>query len=762
MFVLGSFKFIFIMAKTYFSFTFIFSFTLLNAQMGGLIRGKVVDALTREPVIAATLIIEGSTGGHLQTDTSGAFFCPVTSGQSVLIKVHALGYTPWHGTLNDPSRESIIWLSPVDQELEGVVISATMKEVSKDASPIPVELYTPRFLQRSATSGVFDALSAVNGVRPQITCGVCNTGSIQINGMPGPYTMVTMDGMPVVSGLSTVYGLSGIPNGLVERIEVIKGPAGTIFGSEAVAGVINVVTKNASRAPVFYADVFGSSYGESNIETGMSAKLKRVHTLLGIHHYRFQQRHDINQDQFTDMALQHRLSVFNKWQWQRKYQRIAMLAARYVAENRWGGEMNWAEKWRGSDQVYGESILTHRVEVLGKYQLPVKSRRVTADISWNLHDQDAAYGASRYIGKQQVAFSQLTSDVPLGKSHDALVGLAVRYTRYDDNTPATASSNGNHNLPDNTWLPGIFFQDEVQWNARHTTLLGLRYDYQSAHGSIFTPRISWKWTQEAQQVLRVTAGSGYRVANIFTEEHAALSGAREVVIARALHPERSWNVNVNYSRKFFPPRAGVLGMDGSLFYTYFTNQIVPDYLSDASKIIFDNLNGYAISAGAALNADYSGKNGLKINTGVTLLRAYRKEEAVRQPQLFAPALSGTWSISAPVSRLHCRLDYTGTWNSPMHLPVVPDDYRPEQSPWYSLHHIQVTYTLTHDVEIYAGVKNLLGFYPREDVILRAFDPFDRSIAINNPGGYQFDPSYSYAPVQRQRLLLGVRWTFHEH
>jgi outer membrane receptor for ferrienterochelin and colicins len=104
------------------------------------------------------------------------------------------------------------------------------------------------------------------------------------------------------------------------------------------------------------------------------------------------------------------------------------------------------------------------------------------------------------------------------------------------------------------------------------------------------------------------------------------------------------------------------------------------------------------------------------------------------------------------------LDYTGNLNSPMRLPILPNDPRSEYSPWFSIHNLQLTKPFNNGLEMYIGVKNLLGFYPREEVILRAFDPFDKQIEVNNPHGLTFDPNYNYAPMQRQRLLVGMRWT----
>ena len=728
------------------------------AQMQGHFSSKVLDAVTREPVIGATVTVDGLPGG-VYTDTIGHFQLPEQYLQvRAAVTVRCIGFNTWMGAIADPTKAQIILLVPADNQLEAVTISATMKEVSKDASPIPVEIYTPKFFLKNTTSTIFEALTAVNGVRPQLNCNVCNTGDIQINGMKGPYTMVTIDGMPIVSGLSTVYGLSGIPNGLVERIEVVKGPASTLYGSEAVGGMINIITKDALTAPRFYADVFGTSIGEINADVAAKAHFGRAHTLLGINYFNFQNRLDINGDNFTDITLQDRVSVFNKWNFERKDQRIASLAARYVQENRWGGELQWEPRWRGTDSIYGESIYTNRFELLGKYQLPTAKRRVMLDASWNLHDQDSYYGTTPYFAQQQVAFGQLTTDLPLGRRHDAVLGAALRYTKYDDNTPATAKPHGVGNQPSNVWLPGVFAQDEICFNPRQHLLLGLRYDYNTVHGSILTPRVSWKWTQNPQRILRLTAGSGYRVANIFTEDHAALTGAREVVIEENLLPERSWNGNLNYVCKFFPKNSGFIGLDASLFYTYFSNQIVPDYATDPNKIIYNNLDGHAVSSGVSLNLDFNFLNGLKIIAGATAMDVYQVENGERLPQLFAPPFSGTWTVTYPVTKWGLTLDYTGNLNSPMHLPVLPNDPRPAQSPWFSIHNVQMTKTLKHGIELYAGVKNLLGFFPREEVILRAFDPFDKQINVNNPNGFTFDPTYNYAPMQRQRVLLGMRWT----
>ncbi len=637
--------------------------------------------------------------------------------------------------------------------LEELVITGTMKEVTKMNSPIPVEVYAPSFFLKNPTPNIFEALSMVNGVQPQINCNVCNTGDIHINGLEGPYTMILIDGMPIVSSLATVYGLAGIPNSLIKRIEVVKGPASILYGSEAVGGVINIITKEPRGAPSLKVDVYGTTLGEYNADLSSSFKIKKSVSLLGINYFNFWQKWDVNNDNFTDATLQHRASVFNKWNFHRPSGKNLSLAVRYVYENRWGGELQWTPDYRGSNVFYGESIYTNRVEFIGNYQLKSKEN-LQIDYSYNYHLQDSYYGTTKYLATQSIAFTQFRWSKQLGK-HDWLTGLPLRYTLYDDNTTGTSALDGTNN-PSITLLPGIFVQDEIKLTNRFSVLAGGRYDYHSVHGSIFTPRLSLKLAPNTNNTLRLTGGSGYRVVNLFTEEHAALTGARQVIVKNNLDPEKSWNVNFNYAKNIVT-RKGYVNIDASLFYTYFTNKIIGDFTTDPEKIYYDNLTGHAVSRGLTLNGDMSFSNNLKLITGVTLMEVFREDNnGKKTPQLHAPGFSGTFTFSyAFPSRI--AFDLTGKITGPMHLPVVPNDFRPDMSPWFSLINLQVTKSINSGLEIYAGVKNLLNFLPN-DPLLRPFDPFDKNILVDNPNGYSFDTSYNYAPMQGIRGMIGIRWT----
>ncbi|WP_294247244.1 TonB-dependent siderophore receptor [uncultured Chryseobacterium sp.] len=644
------------------------------------------------------------------------------------------------------------------KDIDDVVITGTLKPVSRSKSPVAVEIYSQKFFQKNPTPNIFESIAMVNGVKPQLNCSVCNTGDIHINGLEGPYTMILIDGMPMVSSLSTVYGLSGIPNSLVDRIEVVKGPASSIYGSEAMGGVINIITKNALTAPKFSIDLMTTTWNENNVDLSTKFSLgKKAASLLSLNYFNATQRFDENHDNFTDGALQNRISVFNKWNFQRKENRQAGFALRYLYEDRFGGEMQWNKSYRGSDQVYGESIYTNRVEAFGIYQWPLKENIIT-QLSYNFHDQNSFYGNHPFLATQKVAFAQTYWDKKLG-NHDLIAGVTFKRTFYDDNTPGTLSADGFTNEPMRSPILGAFIQDQWDIDKKNTLLLGYRFDYDRIHHAVHSPRFAWKFSPNPYHTLRFNFGTGFRVVNLFTEDHAALTGSREVVIQSDLKPERSVNGNLNYIWKI-PAGDRLINLDASAFYTYFSNKIVGDFDTDPGKIIYDNLNGYGISKVASLNVDYSFGFPLSMNLGVTYLDVYQKfdDEREKSQQLHAPRWSGTYNLTYRFPN-DLAVDFTGQFYGPMRLPVLPNDYRPEYSPWYSLANIKVSKSFSSGFEVYCGIKNLFNFTPK-DPLMRPFDPFDRTVndPVTNPNGYTFDTTYGYAPMQKIRGFLGVKYT----
>jgi outer membrane receptor for ferrienterochelin and colicins len=730
----------------------------VNISMGQFeLKGQVFGKANSEKLAFATIKIKGSTVGTTTNDLGEFSFKNLEKGKLTLVTSYIGMMEKQTEVIMDKNTFVRIELNDDPSQLQEVVVTGNLKEMSKAESAIPIDIITPAFFAKNPTPNIFEALQSVNGVRPQVNCNVCNTGDIHINGLEGPYTMILIDGMPIVSSLGSVYGLFGIPNGLIERIEVVKGPASTLYGSEAVGGLINIITKVPLKSPKLSLETNSTSWGEWNTDLGMKYKLGKINALLGVNYFNFGQKIDKNQDGFTDLSLQNRISVFNKFQG-----KSGSVAFRYFYENRWGGQTNWTPKYRGTNQVYGESIYTKRVEVIGAQNI---SNTLSINYSYNSHQQDSFYGNVPLLGIQHIGFLLAKYQKTFG-TNDLLIGLPLKYNFYDDNTTATLSE--NQNKPQKLWIPGVFAQHERKIGENFKTLEGLRLDYNQNHGLIFTPRLALKWNDKLN-ILRLNVGKGYRIVNVFAEEHAAMTGAREVEISENLKPEQSWNVNLNFNKKILLKEA-FLGIDASAFYTYFSNKIIPDY-DTPDKIIYKNLDGFLISKGMNINLDLNLTNGLKILGGVTFLDVKKNENGLKTVPYFTENFSANYTISYEITKPKIMIDYSANIVGPMRLPLLNEyDPRPGKSPLTNIQNVQLTKEFNGNFKIYGGVKNLLNFVPYRNLpflISRANDPFDKKVIFNengvaqrtaeNPFGLTFDPTYVYTSLQSRRLFLGVKY-----
>ena len=731
-------------------FNFIIIILVIKLTFAQTIYGVIKDSDSN--LLFGATIYNSSNSKIGITNEMGVFSVESVKGENKLF-ISYVGYTSKIITL-ESTGDSINMGSIVleNDSLDEIVISGTLRQVSKLKSAVPIELYTANFFKATPKASFFEAIEGINGVRPQLNCNICNTGDIHINGQEGANTMVLIDGLPLVSGLSTVYGLSGIPQSLIKQVEVIKGPASTLYGSEAIGGVINLITKSPETVHPFNLDTFISSWGELNIDLGAKYTLKNSQGLIGINYFNYSNPIDANEDGFTDLTLQHRISIFNKISTKKN-----SVAFRYFYEDRWGGEMNWNSDFRGGDEVYGESIYTSRIEIFGRYD---HSENLFLQYSLNNHDQNSVYGTTSYNAIQTIGFVQGVFSKKV-KNHDVLLGATYRHTIYDDNTPATVER-------DKTALPGLFAQDQWTLSESKTLLSGIRYDKNSIYGDIWTPRLNFKWaSKDESSILRLGFGTGYRVVNVFTEDHAALTGAREVVFTEAILPEKSWNTTINWNKKLYTKYGAILDLDFSVFKTAFSNRILPDYETNPNQIIYGNLDGMAITQGATVTINGMFANGLKINMGATFIDSKIINNNQTEYPFLTEKFSGNYQLNYTLYNPKITIDISGTVIGPMKLPLLGElDTRAPYSPIINIVNLQATYAIK-TIEVYAGIKNILDFKPASNSIARAFDPFDSGVEFgangqviatpNNPNALSFDPSYVYYSNQGINGFLGIRY-----
>ena len=177
----------------------------------------------------------------------------------------------------------------------------------------------------------------------------------------------------------------------------------------------------------------------------------------------------------------------------------------------------------------------------GTYQFPFQEN-IRIDASYIYHHQDSYYGVTKYEAWQEVYFANFIWDKKIGLNHDFLMGYTHRYESYIDNTLA--------NVNEQKFIPALFFQDEIKLRHNLSLLAGLRTDHHKDHGLIYSPRLNLKWHPETYTTVRLNGGTGFRTVNLFTEDHAALTGARDVYIIEELKPEESYNLNLNINYIF--------------------------------------------------------------------------------------------------------------------------------------------------------------------------------------------------------------------
>jgi outer membrane receptor for ferrienterochelin and colicins len=694
------------------------------------------------PLPGATVTGTGATEAQtVRTDSLGRFRLPLPTAGRVTLLVRAIGHAPRTRVIAEvtPGDSVVVELVPSASVLNTVVTTATMQERYVSDSPVKVELVTPAFLQRNVSGNVMDNVSFLPGLTQQVDCGVCFTNNIRINGMEGPYTAVLIDGTPMMSALASVYGLNSIDPSLIEQIEIIRGPNSTLYGSEAMGGVINIVTKDPRLAPRWSMNAFGTSDGEANLALAAAPRLGAMRGLLSVnaaHNGRFVDR---NGDGFSDLPLVSRLSVMNKWVTGTPANRPFEVMARLYGEDRFGGTAAWSRADRGSATVYGESIRTARGEVLATIRPGAPAHAVRIDLSANWHHQNSMYGATPYVATQQVGFGQLVWSPQVGR-HALTTGAALRQQWYRDSTQAQQTR-------DARFIPGLFAQDEVALGSRVTLLTGMRLDHHRDHGVIPSPRLALKWTPDAHTTLRLNGATGFRVVSLFTEDHAALTGARDVRIAEALQPERSATVTLSASRVV--DIGGVedaMTIDVDLFHTRFSNRIVGDYDVDPDLIVYRNLRGSAVTRGASAAVGYATlRRPFTGSLGVTMQDVFITADGARRAIPFAPRAQMVFSLGYRIDRLGLTVDWTGRVQGTAALPVF--EGLPSRSPWFTEQHLQLTRRRSGAPDLYIAVKNLFNFVQRDAII----DPAD-------PFGDRFDTARVYGPLQGRRFLVGVRQT----
>lgn len=712
----------------------------LNAQPSAAIQGKILNQ-QYEPIANATAgIIALGKGTYSNSD--GWFMINNLPAGRHTLSVRAVGFKKkeLNITISPEDTTSITIILEQDLlQLDQMVVTGTMKEVSIKDSPVKVTSISRNSLFKTGANNIMEAIDYINGLYNQVDCAVCGTNNIRINGMEGPYTSVLIDGMPVMGALASVYGLNGINPNIIKNLEVIKGPNSTLYGSQAMGGVINIITSDPYTSPLIEAEFSSSTHSEHNLNLAFSPDIGKTYSLFSGSLYMQDRFIDQNNDNFADVTQDMRISLYNKWEIYRKSGKPFTLAAKYYFEDRLGGTSDFTRDLRGSNQVYGESIYTNRVELMGSYELPFPNETFRIDASYSYHDQDSYYGTYHYIADQQTIFSNLIWDKTVGKDGDLLAGLSIRYDKLNQLFNGRRLNGGSD---DNRFVPAMFLQYDHTFSEEFRALAGIRADHHKNHGVILSPRINFKSTPSSHTTFRLNVGTGFRIVNLFTEEHESLTGSRQVVVEENLDPEQSVNLTLNWNQ-IVDIGPSVLNADFDVYYTRFSNQIIPDY-DTPNQIVYRNLNGHSVSRGLAVSIAHNFIAPITYTVGITIQDVFSVNNGVKEALPFSPNFNMVYGLTYRFLDESLVMDYTSRLVGTMRLPDYPG--RSGESTVFSEHNLKLSYKIKPVLELYLLGKNLLNYVQKDPII-----------APDRPFSEEFATDYVFGPLQGRRIMLGVRY-----
>ena len=741
---------------------------IINAQLTNV--NGVVKSESGSLGYASVSLLNSENG--VIADGNGYFEIEIDLSKDNTLLISYIGHVSKKISLTNKNLNFNNLLVYLEEDINGlneIVVTGTLKDEYVTESPVKVNVITAKKINSflpSAGSNITKIVQLINGAQEVIACGVCYTNSISINGLEGPYTSVLMDGIPMYGNLASVYGLNGIPNMIIDRLEIVKGPSSTLYGSEAVAGVINIITKNPDDQPFISLDVQVTSHLESYLNMAVTNQIGKTTGYFGVNWDRKNDYDDYNNDGFGDDINLDRISLFNKWNIHRKSKKQFIISSRYYFEDRRNGVQEFLKNGnyknlRGSEKIYGESIYTYRFELFGEYEFDF-IEDFEVNYSYSKHNQNSYYGSDYYVANQDIFFTQFTLSKKYNK-HDFLYGLSIKNNLYDDNTIATEKivDGDIRNNASNQFIPGLLVQDQFKPSDKISLVGGLRLDHFKDHGLIFAPNFHIKYNPGQWLAFRLNVGTGFRLVNLFTEDHAFVTGQREVKIVEELKPEKSKSLilNTNYIYTGFN---GSGNFDIDLFYTYFSNKIIPNY--DIQKyIIYQNSEGYSYSKGVSGAWNHSFLNGiaftLNFNHQVVKYTENNNNIKTMLDMEHSPRWTAGLNIKFPINNnwsINTSSNYVGVMQLPQVFDMlnngqISEISRPQKSKPFSIHNVNINGKLSNKNEVYFGILNVFNFRQKESPLVAYNDP-----NYNKGFSPSFDTSYTYAPNHGAEVFLGFR------
>jgi len=748
-----------------------------------------------DPIPFANIYVKNGTNGT-STDIDGKFTLNVPSGTSAIV-VQSQGFRTQ--TKQISSETEIIQevnFSLVEDVLglEEVVVSATRNRISKKEAPVIVNVLSPKLFQATQSISLADGLNYQPGVRVETNCQNCGFTQVRLNGLGGQYTQILVNSRPVFSALNGVYGLEQIPVSIIDRVEVVRSGGSALFGSNAIAGTINVITKepvNDSWEISSNLGIIGGEALDRNVNLNastVSEDLTSGVTVYGI--FRNRDAFDANDDGFSEITKLTNNSLGAKaFLRPNDNSRIGVDFTGIREYRRGGDRLDLAPQFTDITEDLDHNTIFTGVD----YELFDDARKNsgTAYVSVQNTDRDSYYGG---LGGGRTAADSIVANNAFGKTTDLAFVAGTKYTHnfkrdvfttgleYQLNDTNDAIPGYNRLVDQKVTSIGLYAQYEWKPSEKFTALVGARLDHVDVDGfytiqdverssnvseTVLNPRLTILYNINEDLQFRGGYARGFRAPQAFNEDlHISSVGGEQrfVIVSDDLESEFSnaFTASFNYTKDFNKTQTNFL-VEG--FYTTLENPftIVSTGTSlPNGSILEESRNGSgAYVAGTNLELSVSPSSDFLFQAGATIQRSIFKEdqvlfeadgtipgeqdvvleEFVRSPNVYG-FLNVNWTASEAF-----RFDVTGSYTGSMIAPRVISD-----SGFIDLvdtdSFLDMTTKITYHfdlkdafhVELSGGVQNLFDSYQ---------DDFDR--------GAGRDSDFIYGPNRPRTFFIGLKF-----
>jgi len=718
------------------------------------IRGVVMEESVKgsfTPMAGASVTKLNSHKGVI-TDSAGVFRIEFKAGDQLVIS-----YTGYKSdTIEAINKNVLMIVLAKGKELREVIVKAKDRSLYMSTiSPIRTQVMTEKELFKAACCNLSESFETNSSTDVSYTDAVTGSKQIQLLGLSGIYTQLTIENLPGPRGLATPLGLNFIAGPWIESIQLTKGIGSVVNGYESIAGQINVELKKPDKSEPVYLNLYTNSMGKKDLNLNLATKIgEKWSTMLLLHNDFLTNNHlDGNKDGFRDLPTGSLWSAVHRWKYENGKGSILQFGFKLLHDDKTGGQTDFNPV---NDKLttthYGLGIKTNRYEAFLKsgYVFPGKKyKSYGIQLSTFQHQQDSYFGLLSYAARQKnLYFNFIYQSIIGNTNHKFRTGTSFVSDKYNEDVNSTIYKRMEQ-------TGGVFFEYTYDYKNKLNFIAGLRTDYNSLYGWFLTPRLHLRYEPVKGTIFRLSAGRGQRTANIFAENMSLFVSSRKIIItpseggkAYGLLPEISWNKGVSIDQSFrLFNRNATAGID--FFRNDFIQQVVIDVMN-VRTAEFYNLKGHSYSNSLQAELTFIPLPNLEVRVAHRFLDVKTKYKNGMQPKPLTSRNRAFINLAYEVNGW--KMDYTITYNSSKQVPSTeenPAGYQfPEKTPSYVLMNAQISKTIgaKKQLELYLGGENLGNFFQKKTII-----------AADDPFGEYFDASLVWGPVTGRQFYFGIRW-----